>query len=117
MTQSQPAPAPVVSKTSSIAPTELPLPARLFVPLPSGAMCKPAGTRVTRGESLIESETESAPSPADGTVVRVTEVERLGLSRVPAVELEVDYAAPHEPIVEKAIDRPRDVSELIARLR
>src|SRR5437867_3149576 len=74
----------------------LPLPPRLFVPVPSPEGCLPPGSRVGRGDVLIsiEEATTTLPlAPVAGTVVGLTHIQRVGIGSTSALVLDVDATA------------------------
>ncbi len=113
------------------APLALPLPSRLFVPLPSDAAdgALPPGTRVTPGQALLVSTAGAAHvplAPVAGVVRQVTNVQLLGGrtgGTSPAVEMDVDLTAPPPPASRAGdaepphVAYPTDVATLIDRLR
>ena len=102
--------------------TTFPLPPRLLVPLaPPDARdaCLPPGTRVNRGDALLQSGTDGslmAFSPAAGTVGKTTSVERLGVGRATAVEIEVDASQPEETRTDRTLTPPIDLPGFITQL-
>src|SRR5437016_3534911 len=101
--QEQPATA---SASRWAEPSPLPPALRLFVPLPrSPEGCVQPGTRVKRGDVLAKSSDPTsafALAPVAGTIVRLSEVERLGQTgRSPALEIEVDPAEKFEPMPDR----------------
>ncbi|MEO6436151.1 MAG: 4Fe-4S dicluster domain-containing protein [Tepidisphaeraceae bacterium] len=122
------------SPIPSIATAPLPFPPRLYVPLPmrDGVVAHAllVGTRVARGQALVESTIGAAHvplSPAAGTIIGVMEVEVLsgGGHRTPAAEIEVDpsaaspsiEASPAPSSFDDAMAAPKDLAALIDRLR
>lgn len=131
-------PTPAPAKTSFIPPALVPLPPRLFVPIPPSFQRVtdhvPFGTRVSRGEVLIVNTAGAAHvplAPADGIITGASEVQLLDGRRVTALHLDVDPVAPPAPAPESHIASPppppppraadhgeiRDLPTLIERLR
>lgn len=111
------------SPTKQIAtgelPSALPLPPRLFIPIPPNSESLPSGTRVSRGQSLLQHPPVSGitpMAPVSATIARTTEVERVGAGRTQAVELEVDDGATSDEAI-VSTQPPADLPELIERLR
>ncbi len=120
----------IVTLPPSTVPTSspLPLPPRLFVPLPAGGDSDhlSPGTRVTRGQELVAASTKtgtSAISPAAGTIVQTRLVQLLDGQNVTAVEIEVDQASEaaadedSQPSSAPPANPPSDLSAFIELLR
>src|SRR5688500_970775 len=96
-----PTSAPASTPPAPGAPLALPLPSKLFVPLPSDAAeaVLPPGTRVAPAQPLLR-ETAGAShvplAPVAGVVGGVTRVQLLGgrPGETAALEIDVDLAAP-----------------------
>jgi electron transport complex protein RnfC len=118
------------SAADGAALRELPVPPRLFIPLFCGAQDaahKPIGTRVARGDALIEcpDESEFIPiSPVDGTIVGKAHATLLS-GAAPAIEIAVESSARDDQTMQaqsplKADSSPAScasVGELLDRLR
>jgi electron transport complex protein RnfC len=126
-------PNPGATSTAAMAtgaPLALPLPSKLYVPLPadSADAVLPPGSRVTPGQPLLVSTTGAAHvplAPVAGVVRAVTNVQLLGGSgggdagSSPALEIDVDLTAPppDAQAAAAAAAQPNDVATLIDRLR
>jgi len=113
------------------APLALPLPSKLFVPLPPDATGSvlPPGTHVMPGQPLITSTASAAHfplAPVAGVVRGVTKVQLLGgrTCESAALELDVDLTAPpaearsdSTATATTTVTHPADVPTLIDRLR
>ena len=93
MTTAQPPTSLAAAAAIAASADSLPLPPRVFVPVPSNAVCRSSGTRVARGEALAATSEDSEwmPLPSvTGTVRATHHVDRVGGPATRALEIEVD---------------------------